>query len=255
MGMVWDILWKTLADLKEPKILVRLFVPLVAGLVLVSLLGYGLFGLFLSSEPSPFVQALELWWQQAENSLQSIPLIGAVLVWLLSAVIAVTAGVIGVLVGSYLVLLFAMVIAGLMSDTLVRVVRDKHYPGLEYHGHGSVWRMLSQLALYGLVLLLLLIITLPVMFIPGINAVWFWWLGFLFFRYGMVLDVGSIILPQRLFEQEKPLTNWTPTLLLLIFYMLSLVPVLSLFAPMLAVIALAHYFFDRLTQAQATGQV
>ncbi len=251
--MIWDILWKTLTDLKEPKILVRLFVPLAAGLVLVSLLGYGLFGLLLAAEPLPFVQDAEQWWQQAEVSLQSIPLIGAALVWLISAIIAVTAGVIGVLLGSYLVLLFAMIVAGFMSDTLVRVVRDRHYPGLEYAGHGTVWKMLGRLSLYGLGLLLLLLITLPVMFVPGVNVLWFWWLGFLFFRYSMVLDVGSIILPEALFEREKGLANWTPTLLLMVFYLLSVVPLLSLFAPMLAVIALAHYFFERLTEAQAEG--
>lgn len=249
--MIWDILWKTLSDLKEPKILMRLFVPLVAGLVLVSLLGYGLFGLALSSEQLPLVEQAHQWWQDAEADLQSVPLIGAALVWVISAVVAVIAGVMGVLVGSYLVLLFAMVIAGFMSDALVRAVRDRHYPGLEYHGHGNMWRLIGQLALYGLGLLLLLIVTLPVMFIPGINVLWFWWLGFLFFRYSMVLDVGSIILPAELFEREKALTNWTPTLLLLIFYLLSVVPLMSLFAPMLAVIALAHYFFERLTEARA----
>ncbi len=252
--MIWDILWKTLLDLKEPQILLRLFVPLIAGIVLVSLMGYGLFGLALTADQWPLVQTLQQWWQQAQVSLESIPLIGAVLVWLVSAVITVAAGVVGVLVGSYLVLLFAMVIAGFMSDTLVRVVRDKHYPELEYQGHGSVWRTLGQLALYGGGLLLLLIVTLPVMFVPGLNALWFWWLGFLFFRYSMVLDVGSIILPETLFEREKALTNWTPTLLLLVFYVLSVVPLFSLFAPMLAVIALAHYFFERLTMVQASGE-
>jgi hypothetical protein len=252
--MIWDILWKTLTDLKEPKILVRLFVPLVAGLILVSVMGYGLFGLLLMSDQLPFVETMSLWWQQAEANLQSIPLIGAALVWVVSAIVAVTAGVIGVLVGSYLVLLFAMIIAGFMSDTLVRVVRDKHYPGLEYHGHGSIWQVIGRLVWYGLWLVLLLIITLPVMFIPGVNVLWFWWLGFLFFRYSMVLDVGSIILPQQLFEQEKSLTNWTPTVLLLIFYGLSVVPLLSLFVPMVAVIALSHYFFERLTEAQVAAQ-
>ena len=254
--MVIDILLRTLGDLRDPRILMRLFIPLVAGIVLVSLLGYGLFGLVLTSDwlqQSPMMIELHQWLDSAQQSVQSIPIIGALLVWLISAVVTVTAGVLSVLIGSYLVLLFAMLVAGFMTESLVKVVHERHYAGLEYHGHGSMWGMIVKLALYGFGLLLLLIITLPILFVPLLNVVWFWWLGFLFFRYSMVLDVGSVILPEALFEREKPLTNWTPTLVLMVFYLLSMLPLMGLFAPMLAVIALAHYFFERLTAAQQGG--
>jgi hypothetical protein len=139
-----------------------------------------------------------------------------------------------------------------MTDILVKAVHDKHYPDVTYEGHGTWWQLLGQLARYGLGMLLLLVVTLPILFVPGLNVLWFWWLGFLFFRYSMVLDVGSVILPKKLFEQEKVLVRGTPTVLLLIFYTASLLPLLSLFAPMLAVIALAHYFFMRLQRAEVS---
>lgn len=255
--MVWRVLIKTLMDLKEWQVLMKLAVPLVAGIIVVSLLGYGVFGLVLISDwftQSQVVQNIDTWVEQAEQSLSSIPLIGAALVWLLTAIVTITAGVLGVLVGSYLVLLFAMVIAGFMTESLVKTVHDLHYPHVAYSGHGSVWRILAQLALYGLGILLLLIVTLPILFVPGLNVVWFWWLGFLFFRYSMLLDVGSVILPESLYEQEKSLLNWTPTVVLLMFYILSVIPILSLLAPMLAVIALSHYFFMRL-EGEPAGSV
>lgn len=252
--MVWQALVRAALDLKEGKILMKLAIPLVAGVVLVSILGYGLFGFVLTSDwlaQSAWVQALTSWVAETEQTISGIPLIGALLVWLLSAVVTVTAGVLGVLLGSYLVLLFAMVIAGLMTDALVKTVHDLHYPEVTYHGHGSMWRLLMQVAGYGLGILLLLVVTLPILFVPGLNVVWFWWLGFLFFRYSMLLDVGSVILPQERFEREKPFMNWAPTWILLVFYGLSMLPVLSLLAPMLAVIALSHYFFMRLKAEQA----
>jgi hypothetical protein len=97
-------------------------------------------------------------------------------------------------------------------------------------------------------LLLLFLVTIPMLFIPLINVVWFGLLGFVFFRYALVLDVGQVILPKEQFIKLQPLTNWTPTLTLAGFFGLSLMPLFSLFAPVLAVIALAHYFFDALSQ-------
>lgn len=254
--MVWDILLKTLSDLKDARILMWLTIPLVAGLVLVSLLGYGLIGLLFTSDwlmQSDLMGSLEQWLEQTEQDLAAIPIIGGMLLWLVTTLVTVSASLLGILIGSYLVLLFAMVIAGFLTEKLVAAVHDRHYPGLTYQGHGSTTRMIMRLLGYGAALLLLMILTLPVMLIPGINLIWFWLLGFLFFRYSMVLDVGMVILPESLFRQEKSITRWTPTLVLLVFYALSSIPLLNLFAPMLAVIALAHYFFERLTETQAAS--
>jgi hypothetical protein len=245
------LFWKTLADLKEPAILWRLFVPLLAAIVLVSLLGYGLFGVFLFSDSftgHPVVSEFYVWSNQAEQSIAAIPFIGGVLLWTIGVVVAVIAGVLGLLLGSYLILLFAMIITGFMTDSLVKAVHDKHYPHTPYSGHGSMWGMLWKMFKFGFLLLLLFLVTIPMMFIPLINVVWFWLLGFVFFRYALVLDVGQVILPQAQFIQLKPLTNWTPTATLAGFFALSLMPLFSLFAPVLAVIALAHYFFDKLSE-------
>ncbi|HIE40916.1 MAG TPA: hypothetical protein EYP76_05785, partial [Thiomicrorhabdus sp.] len=84
-------------------------------------------------------------------------------------------------------------------------------------------------------------------FIPLVNIVWFWLLGFLFFRYALVLDVGQVILPENLFNEIKGLGAWSPTLVLGLFFLLSTFPILGLFAPVFGVIALSHYYFDYLS--------
>ncbi len=245
-----NLLWKTLLDLKEPAILIRLFIPFAVGLVMVSLLGYGLFGLFFTSDlvtQSPMVQDYQSWEAQAETTIGAIPLIGGMILWFIGLSIAIIAGVIGVILSSYLVLIFAMIITGFMTDSIVKVIHDKHYPDTDYKGHGSMLGMLWKVIKFALLMLLLLIITLPLLFIPLINIVWFWLIGFLFFRYSVVLDVGQVILPEALFQKLKGVTNWEPSGVVAILFGLSVFPVISLFAPVLAVIALSHYYFEQLS--------
>lgn len=247
-----NLLWKTLLDLKEPAIAWRLFIPFAAGLVLVSLLGYGLFGLFLTSDfvtQSPLVQDFQSWQAQAQSTIGAIPLIGGLILWFLGVAVAVIAGLLGIILGSYLVLLFAMIITGFMTDSLVKAVHDKHYPHTPYSGHGGFWDMTWKLIKFGLLLLLLLLLTFPLLLVPLVNVVWFWLIGLLFFRYAVVLDVGQVILPEPLFQKLKPVTNWQPTSAVAVIYAVSIFPILSFFAPVLAVIALSHYYFDQLSLA------
>lgn len=244
------LLWKTLSDLKEPAILIRLFIPFVAGLILVSLMGYGVFGLLLNSDfvtQSPLVQDFQTWQEQAQSTIGAIPLIGGLILWFLGFAVAVIAGVLGIILGSYLVLLFAMIITGFMTDSLVKAVHDKHYPHTPYSGHGSFLGMTWKLVKFGLLMLLLLLLTFPLLLVPIVNVVWFWLIGLLFFHYAIVLDVGQVILPEPLFKKLKPLSNWQPTSALTVIYAASMFPIVSFFAPVLAVIALSHYYFDQLS--------
>jgi len=251
---MFDLLAKTLVDLKEPAILWRLFVPFVAAIILVSLLGYGIFGIFLVSDfvlNNPFIQDVQEWKAEAEQSIGAIPLLGTAILWFLGAVFAVIAGILGVLLGSYLILLFAMIITGFMTDSLVKAVHDKHYPHTDYQGHGTMLGMIGKLLLYGFLLLLLFLVTIPMLFIPLVNVVWFWLLGFMFFRYSVVLDVGQVILPESMFNEVKQMTNWTPTMAVAALFLLSTLPLVGLFVPVLAVIALSHYYFDYLSTMPA----
>lgn len=245
-----ELLWKTLSDLKEPAILWRLFIPFLAAIILVSILGYSLFGVFMFSDfvvNNPLVAQMAELKVEAEQTIGAVPFVGAALLWIAGIVIGVVAGILGLLLGSYLILLFAMIITGFMTDSLVKAVHDKHYPHTDYQGHGSMSGMLWKMFKYGMLLLLIFLVTIPMLFIPLINIVWFWLLGFLFFRFSLVLDVGQVILPEAMFKEVKDLSNWTPTLTLGGFFMLSLLPVLSLFAPVFGVIALSHYYFDVLS--------
>lgn len=247
---MFDLLIKTLIDLKEPAILWRLFIPFVAAIILVSLMGYGIFGVFLVSDfvlNNPLVQDVSTWTTEAEETIGTIPFIGGILLWFFGLVFAVIAGVLGILLGSYLILLFAMIITGFMTDSLVKAVHDKHYPHTDYQGHGTMMGMIGKLLWFGFLLLLLFLVTIPMLFIPLLNIVWFWLLGFMFFRYTVVLDVGQVILPEAMFNEVKDMTNWSPTLAVGALFLLSTLPLVGLFVPVLAVIALSHHYFEHLS--------
>ncbi|WP_024851874.1 EI24 domain-containing protein [Hydrogenovibrio kuenenii] len=248
-----SLIIKTLLDLKNPAILIRLFMPFFIGLVLVSLLGYGLFGIFLTSDfvtQSPMVQDFETWHVHAEQTIGAIPVIGGLVLWFIGVAVAVIAGLLGIVLGSYLVLLFAMIITGFMTDSLVKAVHKSHYSHLHYEGHGSILGMVWALVKFGLLMILLLLVTFPLLFIPLINVVWFWLIGFIFFRYAIVMDVGQVILPKEAFEKVKSITDWPSSIPMGILYSVSIFPVMSFFAPVLAVILLSHYYFEKLQDEQ-----
>lgn len=243
------LFWKTLRDLKEPKILMLLMVPFVLGLLLVSLLGYGVFGVLLSSDwitQSSWVQNWQTWQAEAEHTIGAIPLLGGAILWVLGALVSVIAGVLGLIIGSYLILLFAMIITGFMTDYLVKAVQQLHYPNVEYQGHGTVMGLLWKQVKYALGIGLVFLVTLPLLFIPLFNVIWFWLLGFLFFRYALVMDVGSVVLSETQFKPFAKLTHWSTTSVLLVLFASSVLPILSFFAPVLAVIALSHAYLATL---------
>lgn len=244
-----SMVWKTLSDLKEPAILWRLAIPFIASIMLVSLLGYSLFGVLLSSDwilQSSWVVQMDDWAQQAETGIASVPIIGAVLLWVVTTLFAIIAGVLGLLLGSYLVLLFAMIITGFMTDSLIKAVQQKHYPHLVYDGHGTTLGMIWKLVKFGFLILLLLLLTIPILFIPLINILWFWLLGFWFFRYSLVLDVGQVILSEADFEKVKGFGYWPATAWLAALFLTSTLPIIGLFIPVIAVIGLAHLYFETL---------
>lgn len=242
-----ELLFKALTDLKNPKILWRLFLPFALSIALVSLLGYSFFAFLLSSDwlmSNSVVAGVDQGADQAGQWLAGIPLIGGAIVWTLTLIVTLFIGLISLVVGSYLVLLFAMLITAFMTESLVKVIHETHYAELEYQGHGHFLAMVFKLLGFGLLMLLVLILSLPILFIPLLNVVWIWLIGFLFFRYALILDVGQTILNAEDYKARKSIFNWTPTLNLALIYSLALLPLMGLFVPVIGVIMLAHWLFS-----------
>lgn len=239
-----SLLWKTLLDLKHPAILWRLFLPFLISMALVSILGYSFFGLLLTSDwltQNAYVVEVNAAAENVEQWLASIPVIGAILVWTLVSLFTLFVGIVSFLLGSYLVLIVALIITAFMTDSLIKAVRDIHYPNVEYQGHGSFFGLMIKMLGYGAFLVLLLLLGVPLLFIPLVNIVWLWFLGFLFFRYAIFLDVGQVVLSDQEFQQVSSLGQTTPTLGLMLIYSATILPLVSFFVPVIGVIFLAHW--------------
>lgn len=239
-----SLLWKTLLDLKHPTILWRLFLPFLISMALVSILGYSFFGLLLTSDwltQNAYVVEVNAAAENVEQWLASIPVIGAILVWTLVSLFTLFVGIVSFLLGSYLVLIVALIITAFMTDSLIKAVRDIHYPNVEYQGHGSFFGLMMKMLGYGAFLVLLLLLGVPLLFIPLVNIVWLWFLGFLFFRYAIFLDVGQVVLSDQEFQQVSSLGQTTPTLGLMLIYSATILPLVSFFVPVIGVIFLAHW--------------
>jgi CysZ protein len=248
-----NLWWLTFKDLGQPKILSLIAIPFFLSLVIMLLLSYALFGWILFSDTviqSSWMMAIEQWQANAEQSLQSIPLIGGALVWLITMAVVLVVSILGVFLGSYLVLLLAMIITGFMTDKIVKTVRDIHYSEVDYKGHGSTLELTFKIVKYGFFLLILLIITLPLMFIPGINVLLFWLFGYLFFRYAVMLDVGQVVMDASSDSSWLSVWQLQPTGALAGIYSLSLLPFVGLLVPVLAVIAISHYYLEPLSIKQ-----
>ncbi len=242
-----SLLWKTLLDLKHPAILWRLFLPFLISVILVSLMGYSFLVLFLTGDwltQNLVVVEINETATQVEQWVATIPLVGGLLVWTAAMLFTLMLSIIGLLLGSYVVLLVAMIITAFMTDSLIKAIRDIHYPEVDYQGHGNFFGLLIKMLGYGVFLLLLLLFTIPLLFIPLINIVWLWLLGFMLFRYALVLDVGQVLMSEQEFQRLRSVWLPKPTLGLMLLYSATIFPFVSFFVPVIGVIYLAHWMLQ-----------
>lgn len=135
-----------------------------------------------------------------------------------------------------------MLILSFYSQTIFNNVHQVHYAGLVKSHNASpnsVWRLSVKT---GVFYLLMMLIGLPVLLVPVVGHLLYLVLGFWVFRKFLLIDMVSLwYAPEKLpvytglFSDEAKFI--LPTLLL---YLMSLIPVVGLFSPYLAMILVAH---------------
>jgi hypothetical protein len=156
-------------------------------------------------------------------------------------------GLVGAVAGWLLALLGALFLAvavvGLLTPSIVGEVRRRHYPGRAPGGAGSLaayfgFLLRTLLAFAGLLLLMV-----PLLFVPGLNLVainlpFFYW-----FHRLLTWDVLEVAGP--LPPRERGATRAGLLARTLLLYPLSLVPLLGLLLQVFFVLVLAHYLLSR----------
>ncbi len=159
--------------------------------------------------------------------------------WLLSFIVYT--------LGSFVVLLLSIVVAlfiiGFLTPHVLSVIRDRHYEGCEIEGFDHVGAMILFFVKTFLILLILLIVLMPLYFIPLVGVVAFNFPFYYLFHKLLVYDVASTICTKEEFKRIMYFKGSAIRMRTLALYLLSLIPFAALFASVFFVVYLGHIFF------------
>ncbi|MDR0666676.1 MAG: EI24 domain-containing protein [Campylobacteraceae bacterium] len=148
--------------------------------------------------------------------------------------------------GVSLVLVFSIIIGvltlGFLTPIVVKTLHKKYYSQYELHPVNTPKTLAVTLFIL-LKFLLLLILTIPFMFIPIINTFVFGAVLFYLFYKLLVFDVASNIVGEKEIKELLGRLWPKPLIICFIFYFLALIPLIGLFLQLFFAIYLTHYFF------------
>lgn len=131
-----------------------------------------------------------------------------------------------------------LMVVSLFSERIVENIRQQHYPQLTRgEGIAAVPLILLQLKSFGRYLLLLLLAS-PLLLLMGVGYLLYLAIGFFLFRRLLMLEVLGVRMPLEQMEVQIAAGGYRWTVLLL--YLLTLVPVLNLLVPYLALCIVSH---------------
>ena len=149
--------------------------------------------------------------------------------------------------GSFFVLLFSIIVAlfiiGFLTPHILAIIRDRHYEGCAIEGFDHIGAMLLYFLKSFAIMLLLLIVLMPLYFIPLINVVAFNLPFYYLFHKLMVYDVASTVCTKEEYKQIMYFKGTAIRMKTLMLYLVSLIPFAALFGSVFYVIYLGHTFF------------
>jgi hypothetical protein len=159
--------------------------------------------------------------------------------WLLSFIVYT--------LGSFFVLLFSIIIAlfiiGFLTPHILAVIRDRHYTECQVEGFDHVGAMVLFFLKTFVIMLLLLIVLMPLYFIPIINVVAFNLPFYYLFHKLLVYDVASTICTKDEYKKIMYFNGTAIRMKTLMLYLISLIPFAALFGSVFFVVYLGHIFF------------
>jgi hypothetical protein len=152
------------------------------------------------------------------------------------------------LVASYFILIIAVIIAviivGFFTPLVVKKLKSRHYPPFEIKGHGSLLEVIWHAVKSFLIMILLYLVLIPFYFIPVLNIIAFNLPAYYFFHKMLVFDVGSTLNTKEEFMRIKTIVGNQILLRTFLMYLLTMIPFVGVFFPLLFVIYLSHIFMN-----------
>jgi len=201
----------------------------------------------VTSTPFYEINPVELFESLQGSEILSSMLQNDILRWIIEKVV--------LLVATYFIFILAVIIAviivGFFTPLVVKKLKSRHYPPFEVRGHGSVFSAILYAIKSLIIMLILYILLIPFYFIPLFNIIAFNLPAFYFFHKMLVYDVGSEINTKKEFLQIKAIVSNQIRLRTFGMYMLTLIPFVGIFFPLLFVIYLTHIFINETLELRA----
>lgn len=216
---------KSLRDFVRPKILFISLLPIT----LAALFWAAIFYLFHAQIDAAL-----------EKLLESIPFISVE--WARNALEWVG----GIFIYYELLIITAVMIVGLIADTVVGMVNARSYQ-LEKTGFGSLMGSMLISLRSNLYFLLLFVLFLPTLFIPGVNIIVHLFLWLVLIRMPLFYDSVAMIANREEYQILRTQNRWQRFIVGLSSASLFLIPVIGVFVYVLQLLFFAHFNLQRLS--------
>jgi hypothetical protein len=251
-----NLLIRSVKDFFTGEILKLALVPFIATMVVMYALFFWLADAGLDSLQESYVQIEQQEQHVApDGSVQtrheSVELEGgeAILAFLLKH--TVTSWLLSFIIyslGMFFVLLLSIVVAlfitGFLTPKVLAIIRDRHYEDVDIEGFDHIGSMILFFVKTFAVMVLLLILLMPLYFIPLINVVAFNLPFYYLFHKMLTYDVASTVCSKEEYRQIMYFRGSTIRFKTLMLYLASLVPFVALFGTIFFVVYLGHTFFS-----------
>ena len=134
----------------------------------------------------------------------------------------------------------AIIIIGFLTPAIMRELQKRHYPEIALEEHGNFITGIFSSMKYVVVMFLLLIVMIPLYFIPFVNIVAVNLPFYYLFHKFYMLDVGTSAMSKEQFKQMMYFQGNRVRANSLALYLLSMIPFAALFTPVFNVIVLGH---------------
>lgn len=155
-------------------------------------------------------------------------------------------------VGSVIVMMFSvfftLLIIGFLTPMILAIIKKRHYPNMEFKGHGTIASTLFVSIKTVVIMLLLFIVLIPFYFIPLINIIAFNLPLYYMFHKLLNFDVVSTIMTKEEFYYLKAKHGSTFRRRTIFLYLVSMIPFITLFSTVFYIVYLGHGYMIKLEQ-------
>ncbi len=176
--------------------------------------------------------------------------------WLLNSVVL---GVSTILLALFLfsLALLGSIFGGLMALSVLTpwitgTIHRRHYSWVELKSFGNPITSLAYTIFVIVAMAIVIVLTLPIYFIPVIGFLAFNLMAYVLFEKLLVRDVASTMMSRDEYARIRDANRFALHGISFVCYCLSLIPILGLFLQVLFVCILAHFFFGAVCEVRAS---